>query len=1320
MSNGVESSNSLLPSSPLGQDRKATIPITTRLAIEIPKPKDWQAFQRNCVLLFRTELNDPHAQEYGRGGQKQGGIDILARRHGRDDHFVGVQCRLITKPMKEKKILSDAREALKLKAGLKELIFATTAPDDTTASDAAIAVTRTLRAEGHDLTVVVYGWGQLQTIIALHEVAHNAFHPSAVASSTPQSITAPAGTPEFAAFVAAQVVEQMRGATLTVAPREGTASADEDPALHARIDTFRDLFKDEGEPLLAEKGLRAILAKEDLSAEPWARYRVETNLGSIAIDLGREAEAATHFEAAHAVRPGDPNALANLALARTIQGRFDEAMTAAKTALNGAPRADHAVGYLLQAAARSDWLGDPETLIPPDLVGSAQADIGIAEFLRRRDVPGWAERSLEMARRHADVPEFKRVRAIAVLSLAVECGAIIPGGHGPVTNVELSAAADDMKALAEHCLDIGFADTHDLMVHLNNAAVLLRLCERHGEAEALLVRGMPKVGDQPQLRRLLALIRSVRDRYEEAIAGLDGDTDPENQILRAELKISAGQAVSAMADARAIETDDLPERLQRLRWRIVGECALRINDQASLDAAVAGLRSLNPQDISASLLQIRSERETVADEDTAQERLRALAASVPADFDTVSRYFLADELRNQDMPEEASRLLEGHVDLTRRSPLTSLFLQSLAGARRDAAFRAALAEAAPEVLNDPETLWTVAAHSWNLGDLTAAMTAVDELLAQEPDQSQARLLKIEILVRQDRSVELFAELEKPLERLLWKRPSDQFRLASLLGHFGFTERAADLAYRLFLQHRDLSRAWMTLSMLVLDEGRGEEDKPRLWNASEVCSNAAVDLVYDDGTKVFFVVEPDAALRKFDPESWEPDHAVARSVTGLKAGERFTGPDGREGVVCRVRHKYVARLHFVMEHHETRFPEITGFKSVSVDVERHGGLDCLIAEVKARRDWIEEEESRYLNSPMPLGVLAHRVGMDTIEVANGLAGHGVKLKVALGNLDERESASGAVRENARRGCVLDLLAFWTAWRLDALDAVQSTCGRIHLPQSVLDRLRGRREQFEFSARDGHRSAGYEDGRLVLREVPAEVVVGLRDEIDRAIAWAEANATVSPVVASDDLPEGLRKHLRLGRSDIFDSLILARQSGTLLVTDDLPTRQADRIVGGHGGAWLHVVFGIAVDWKHADFDQYVRWSAALVDAGHNYLGMSGADLAHAARLDAAKDDAPGYLFRTLSKTIGGRAAETISHVQAVVACLDDLWTDHRTVSYRQPVTGHLLRQLVRERDGDYPIILQTILALSHGTFGLSEYVWGWLRGHFLLHATLREGR
>lgn len=1318
-----EHENKVLPSPPsstaAGRD---SVPLTTRLAIEIPKPKDWQAFQRNCVLLFRDELNDPHAQEYGRAGQKQRGIDILARRDGQDDHFVGVQCRLIAKPLTKSKIRSDAQAALKLKAGLKELVFATTAPDDTGASDAAIEVTRELKAEGHELLIVVYGWGQLQTLIALHEVAHNAFHPSAVASSLSQTPGPAPGTAEFAGLIAMQVVEQMRGAGVAATPREigAAANASEDPSLHARIDTFRDLFRDQSQPLLAEKGLLSLLGKEDLSSKPWARFRIETNLGAVAMDLGREGEAAARFETAHSIRPDDPNALANLALARTIQGRFEEAMTAAQAAINGNPRPAHAVAYLLQAAARSDWSGDPESLIPQGLAGTAEADIGLAEFLRRREVPGWAERSIEMARRHTDNPEFNRIRAIAVLSLAIENAAIVAGGKGQVTRAELNTAADDMKALAEHCLDVGFADTYDLVAYLNNAAVLLRLCDRHDESEAVLLKGLPKVDDKPQLRRLLALAQSAQDRTDEALVTLAGDTDPENRLLSAELQASTGDVAGGLQGALAVDVTGLPERLVRLRWRLVGEMSLWLNDEVNLAAAVAGLRTLDAGDISASLFEIRGERKKVEDEEAVHDRLQELAESVPADVGMESRCFLAEELRSQGLPEDASRLLEGHVDLSRPSPAASLFLESLAAARRDEAFRATLAQAAPELRNDPATLWAVAAHAWNLGDLNASMDAVDGLLAQAPDDPRARLLKIELLIRQDRSVELFTELEKPLEQLDWRRLDDRFRVASLLGHFGFTERAADFAYRLFLQHRDLSRAWMTLSMLVLDEGRGDENTPRLWNATEVAPDAAIDLAYDDGSEMFFVIEPDVTLRKVDPESWEPDHILVRAVSGLRVNDRFVGPDGREGVVRQIRHKYVARLHYVLEHHETRFPEIMGFRRVAVDFERPGGLDALVAQVKARHDWIEEEANQYLNGPMPIGVFAYRVGMDTIEVGAGLASHGSRLKVAEGNVKERNAATRAIVTNGRRGCVLDLLSFWTAWRVGALEAVEATCGRIHMPQSVLDRLRARRQRLEDASRDGLRTAGYDNGKIALQEISAEVIAAQRDDADGAIAWVEANATVLPIVADDDLPVPLREHLRKEHSDVFDSLVLARQKAMLLLTDDMPTREIARVLGGDGAAWMHRVFGVALDWKHIDMDLYVRWSAELVKAGHSYLGVSGPLLAHAARLDAVDAvEVPGDLFRALSRMIGGRIADPTSHVNAVVRCLTEIWRDGAAKSFRQPVTGHLLRQLVSERTDDYALLLRTVLARTRDIPELTNYIVAWLRGHFLAIAVLKGG-
>jgi tetratricopeptide (TPR) repeat protein len=1297
----------------------SSVPLIGRLSHEIPKPKDWQALQRGCVLLFRAELQDPHAQEYGRGGQDQGGIDILGRRYRDPSHFVGIQCRKISKPLKQPKILADCRAALELEAGLKEIIFATTADDDTHATDAAIAVERLLRSEGHDLSVAIYGWGSLQTLIAAHEIAYHAFFPAAVASSARQSSVGlqSEGVEDLAARIASHLGEQFKQTGFPVPPREAAVAgtAAEDPALHVRIDTFRDLFKDHAQPTIAKNGLLSLLEKESLDGKPWARFRIETNLGSIALDLGQENEAATRFEAAYNARPKDPNSIANLALARTIQQRYAEAMELAREALNAQPRADHAVAYLLQAAARSDWSGDPETLIPPDLMGTSHADMGLAEFLRWRNVPGWPERSVGFARAHPEVAEFKRVAAIAVLALALDSGTIVCGGLVPVSLEEIGNAADAMRELAERCINIGFADHRDLNCYLNNAAVLLRLAGRHAECEALLQRGLQIVPATPQLRRVLALSQAAQGRAADALATLAVDEDVENRLLSVEL-MSRDDGAGALELILGVQPALADRQLYRLRWRILGDLAIKVGDKTRLNEAIAGLRSLEPNDVTAFLLQIRRDRKAGVDEETIQNRLRQSGRDLPKDTDLFDRYLLAEEMRDQGLPEEASALVEPYVDIRRPGPMTKLYLQTLAESRRDDAFYKAVASAGPKVRDDPEILWTCACHAWNTGDLVAALRSVEKLLETNPQNPQARLLKIEILLRQNRSVDLLAELDKPVEKLPIRTLRDRFRVASLLGHFGYMERAATFAYRLFLENRDKSQAWMTLSTLVLREGRADEEVSSEWNSPVVALDTAVDLAYDDGEKAFIVIEPNADLRRLDNESWEPDHPLVRAVIGLSNGDRFTDPAGRTGTVAQIRHKLVARLHYVLENHQTRFPEIQGFRKISVDVEQPGGLDEMIAELKARHDWIQEEQERYRNSVLPLAALAHRVGHDVIETAGGLASQGLMLKVAAGNEQERLAAVAAIRANAENGCILDLLAFWTSWRLQALDAIVNTCGTIHVAQSVIDHLRARRELINDSVRDGRRSAAYRDGKIALSEVAPEVVRESLRDLDQAIGWIETNAKVCPLLIEETLPAALRENLR--RGDVFDSLALAMQTGRLLITDDLPTREIGRFFGFEKSAWLHQVFSVGLNRRCIASDTFIRWSADLIAAGHSYIGVSGSVLARSAHLDAQAGNAPGYLFNSISKVIGGRAAEPRSHIVAVVQCLRSVWTDPATHAFRQPITGLLLRQFIREREADYAAMLRAVMHYVRDLPHLVAYLRGWVRGHFLPATTLRS--
>ena len=77
-------------------------------AQEIPKPLNWQDFQRQCVPLFRHLIGDRHLQEWGREGQAQNGIDLRGCRDGDINKPVGVQCRRYKQPLSAKAMRDES------------------------------------------------------------------------------------------------------------------------------------------------------------------------------------------------------------------------------------------------------------------------------------------------------------------------------------------------------------------------------------------------------------------------------------------------------------------------------------------------------------------------------------------------------------------------------------------------------------------------------------------------------------------------------------------------------------------------------------------------------------------------------------------------------------------------------------------------------------------------------------------------------------------------------------------------------------------------------------------------------------------------------------------------------------------------------------------------------------------------------------------------------------------------------------------------------------------------------------------------------------
>src|SRR5438445_11213716 len=97
----------------------------------LPKPKNWEDFQRQARELFACVLNDPNTQQNGRSGQEQHGVDVYGYRDRRVDCLVGVQCKKKFKAaVTEQELRAEVEKAKRFNPAISDFILITTSPRD--------------------------------------------------------------------------------------------------------------------------------------------------------------------------------------------------------------------------------------------------------------------------------------------------------------------------------------------------------------------------------------------------------------------------------------------------------------------------------------------------------------------------------------------------------------------------------------------------------------------------------------------------------------------------------------------------------------------------------------------------------------------------------------------------------------------------------------------------------------------------------------------------------------------------------------------------------------------------------------------------------------------------------------------------------------------------------------------------------------------------------------------------------------------------------------------------------------------------------------
>jgi predicted Zn-dependent protease len=666
---------------------------------QIPKTSDSVVFQRQCKVLFEHVLNDPHVEEFGTSGQGQRGIDLLGRRRDRAlDHWVGIQCKLTIKAPRlkagEKGVVEvEATRALAFKPALKELIIATTAPNDGPLQRDAALFTDQQAKLGRDFTVQVWGWETLSAHIPRYEVALKAFMPGAF-PQLDRVIRGQAKLIEDLDSVAVAqnsfAAELSRTHALLVRIDDRQTAGDiarqvvwddrsVDTLIDRQIDQLRDMIN-AGRPRTAHELLEGIWGSLPEGVEGRIRFRIKSNIAACLLRLGEERKAAETYLDAYQHAPTNPKAVSLKVLAHLLLDQPHDALAFGRAALTGSPEQGPLVAYMIAAAKLLPDEDDPLGFITDAIVDDPAVALAKIDYLRSKSAPGvWWDFAIDRHARYPDNENLARAAAEADIDRAAQWAEA--NDRRPLSD-ELRVRVTEATAILEQ-LRAKYAGSELAWDHYRrslsvNLALGHRLLRQYREAKQAVEAALLQSPNDHMLKQALVIISLESGDYasaRRALKGLPGSRD----VILGHLQVLASEgdwpeiiSQYAEVDLSVLETEDkaLLEALALLAQVKLG----RIHDAKAQTAALLE-KYLNEPIVPTVLYEVAvQERDGV----WATELFKTAFAMLDKG-NSASRMMLVRLAEREDDAEKVITLLNGYIDVTQDSDE----LRSLARAFRN-------------------------------------------------------------------------------------------------------------------------------------------------------------------------------------------------------------------------------------------------------------------------------------------------------------------------------------------------------------------------------------------------------------------------------------------------------------------------------------------------------------------------------------------------------------------------------------------------------------------------------------------------------------
>ena len=1274
-------------------------------SIQLPKPDNWQDFEKNIAILFRRVLNDPNTQANGRSGQDQHGVDVYGQREG--THWVGVQCKQkLDKAVTEVELRKEVSKAKGFTPAIKEFILVTTAQRDQKIQTVAREIQEEIENDPASFTVSVWGWEDLCEHVDLYDDVRQSFDPTWSSSAQKTADL----TQTIANDVQAMQLDHSKKLDRLFSIAQ--ASSDQnDTALIGQIKGYHEV-NENGNSKEALKSLTELKYQCWDDASDIEKYRLLVAIGNCHIALGHLHVAGEKLKQAHNICPSGEKAVSNLAVAHLLHNEEKLAENIASGILRNDPDNAHAATILIQSRS-----GGELDLLLEDIPEALHTDVSVVvaqiSVYRIRDEARW--KALARDNYHMfknDLNEFDHLPWLfseaIVDTLFSDAETRLSGVIKDISVEERTEAVDILVKRTNHALSQGSVIAASMA---NNACVGLRQVDRIDEAIELADRASQQFPDDNALLLQRALLALHNDDNAAVLTILPSTIeDPQLVLIRAAALFENKDFEDALSLVSSIDLSDEPLINQSVALEIEFNATLSLHGKAAAAELISNLDKIierRPNTLRFQNLKVRFLR-LLCNTDESIHHLELLSQQYNTDSNPIDRAetgFEAEQLHRNDI---VVHVLSGHVSLEYESPP----LRTLVAALFDTEDFGAL----HELLNSMNPTLKES----NFGLRTAAKLALDsgapdaeEKIAQyitvNPNDASILLAQIATWQSKDKIKEISECLKVVDFTALVGSSESRMRLCLIACNHGRVKEAVFESHRILMLNWDNPKIHTQYAGLILMSN--VEQSNVFVDCTEVRVGAAVSVVSESETRQYRIDNPTDSA--FTSEQISPDSEMAQQLLGRKIGETFTTGQGfrqRNYRIDGIKPIYLDSLHRSFREMSYRFPTFEGNIMLKVDPKSEGGLDDLRELLQEQDNYQKSFLKLYEDGALPMTICAAKTGNDAQEYRAVLYENDVRFRICSGTMIERRLAFHSIRINERSGCVVDALTAHMIYALHLQSFVEAVCGPIHIAQSTLDSFASRSLHFDHAEARSKGRMYLHEGKPAMYEVPDEHLKSASDFRKAEWGWVQENTSVTAVIPDNGIPSELRELESTVGVRLFDSSIIARTNDFLFISEDKELREISTNLLGTRGTWLQPILEIAFRKGLMTKNQYCEVTTSIALSGVSFYPIRADCLFFQAHKDGFKLSSD---FEKLLYFLGTPHVVIGISINVVGSFLSMIWNTDIAPTEKLQYASAIFKSLTQHRKSEQITVLKEISnaasSYGYGIPDLIEHAQNWYRGH-----------